>query len=233
MKLPKVILPLFAALVLIGCLKYRHVSDVELYGNTFIRIAYEDFNTPESWASHNLFDNAFQIKLPPYMRETESYPMSEGCATTIFNYRDTTDAHEYHYGRIGIDYYYDGFGGYNKADDYISYIDQKKVLEPVVNKALSGGPIGSDYSVSDGELLNGPFYDSHQLFYRKPFYAYDVYYRRKGHTQGEGPVSCHIFLFMNKTEAALITVSFHDKDSVLFNNLFNVVKTFKWIKFNN
>lgn len=120
----------------------------------------------------------------------------------------------------------------DKADEYISYSDQEKTLAPVVSRALSGGQKILDYTVPDGELLNGPFYDSHHIYDRKFFYAYDAYYRREGHTQGEGPVSCHIFLLMNKTEAALMTVSFHDKDSVLFDNLFNVVKTFKWAKYN-
>ena len=71
-----------------------------------------------------------------------------------------------------------------------------------------------------------------EFYDHKIFYAYDAYHRRKGHTQGEGPVSCHIIHLMNKTEAALMTVSFYDKNSVLFENLFNVVKTFKWAKYN-
>lgn len=232
MKRAFLILPLFATIFLSGCWESKHISDVELYGNTFIHVGYEDFVAPGSWVTHNLFDSAFQIKLPPYMRNTESYPMRDGCASTIFMYRDTTDANEYHYGRIGIDYYYHGFGDFNKADEYISYSDQEKAFAPVVSRALSGGQKILDYTVPDGELLNGPFYDSHHIYDRKFFYAYDAYYRRKGHTQGEGPVSCHIFLLMNKTEAAVMTVSFHDKDSVLFDNLFKVVKTFKWAKYN-
>lgn len=226
------ILPLFVTIFFTGCRKSKNISDVELYGNTFIHIEYGDFNVPNSWITHNLFDSAFQIKLPPIMRETESYPMRDGCASYIFMFRDTTEASEYHYGRIGIDYYYHGLGDFNKADEYISYSDQERMFAPVIKQALSGGKIGSDFTVPQGELLNGPFYDSHHLYGGKFFYAYDAYYRRKGHTLGEGPVSCHIFLLMNKTEAVLLTVSFHDKDSVLFENLFNVVKTFKWAKFN-
>ncbi len=232
MKLSKTILSLLAVLFLVGCWESEHVSNVELYGNTFIHIGYEDFDSPESWVTHNLFDSAFQIKLPPYMLKTESYPMRDGCAGIIFMYRDTTEANEYHYGRVGINYYYHGFGDFNKADEHISHSDLEKALSPIVSETLSGGLKILDYTVPDGELLNGPFYDSHFIFDRKLFYAYDAYYRRKGHTQGEGPVSCHIFLFMNKFEAALMTVSFHDKDSVLFDNLFNVVKTFKWAKYN-
>lgn len=232
MKRTLLFLQILSTIIFIGCRESRSISDVKLYGNTFIHVSDNDFIAPDNWIMHNLFDNAFQIKLPPYMHETESYPMRDGCASTIFMYRDTTETHEYHYGRIGIDYYYHDFGDFNKADEYISHSDQEKALAPVVNRALSGGQKISDYTVPDGELLNGPFYDSHHMYDNKFFYAYDAYYRRKGHTQGEGPVSCHIFLLMNKMEAALMTVSFHDKDSVLFENLFNIVKTFKWAKYN-
>ena len=219
-------------LLLSNCWDGKHISDVELYGNTFIHVDYKDFNAPDNWVEHQLFDGAFLVKMPPYMRHTESFPMRDGHASTIFMYRDTTGASSYHYGRVGIDYYYHGFGDFNKANERISYSDQEKALAPVVKAALSGGQKMLDYTVPDGELLNGPFYDSHILFDRDSFYAYDAYYRRKGHTIGEGPVSCHIFLLMNRTEAALMTVSFHDKDSVLFDNLFNMVKTFRWTKYN-
>ena len=219
-------------LLLCSCREGKHISDVELYGNTFINIGYEDFNAPDSWVEHQLFDGAFQVKLPPYMRQTENFPMTDGHATTIFMYRDTTGTSDYHYGRVGIDYYYHGFGDFNKANERISYSDQEKALAPIVQAALSGGQIMLDYTVPNGELLNGPFYDSHLLYNKGSFYAYDAYYRREGHTAGEGPVSCHIFLLMNKTEAALMTVSFHDKDSALFDNLFNMVKTFRWTKYN-
>ena len=36
-----------------------------------------------------------------------------------------------------------------------------------------------------------------------------------------------------RTEIKKDSISFFDKDSVLFENLFNVVKTFKWTKYNN
>lgn len=223
---------LFFLLGLISCSESKPLTDEEVYGNTFINIGSEDFEAPDSWITHNIFDSAFQIKLPPYMCQTESCPMREGCASTIFMYRDTTDADEYHYGRIGIDYYYHGVGDFNKANEYISYSEQEKALAPVVSRALSGEQKILDYTVPDGKLLNGPFYDSHLLYNSGLFYAYDTYYRREGHTEGAGPVSCHIFLLMNKTEAALMTVSFHDKDSAMFDNLFKVVKTFKWAKIN-
>ena len=214
-------------IALVSCWDNKPINATKLYGNTFIHVDYQDFNAPNDWKAHSLFDSAFQIHLPPYMRQTESFPMKDGCSSVIFMYRDSTDSGEYHYGRVGIDYYYHGVGDFNKASDILSYSDQEKALSPVVKKALSGEKNTLGYSVPDGELLNGPFYDAHSLIDHKPFIAYDAYYRRKGHT-GDGPVSCHIFFLMNKTEAALMTVSFHDRDSVLFNNLFNIVKTFKW-----
>lgn len=215
------------ALLFVGCWDSNQFNEVELYGNSFIRLNNKDFVAPDDWKTHCLFDSAFQIQLPPYMRQTESFPMNEGCSSAIFMYRDTTENNEYHYGRVGIDYYYHGIGDFNKANDYISYSDQERVLAPIVKKALRGGKKILNDTVPDGELLNGPFYDSHYLYNQKFFYAYDAYYRRKGHT-GEGPVSCHIFFLMNRSEAALMTVSYHDPDSLLFKDLFNFVKTFKW-----
>lgn len=224
--LVRILLILFIA-TMVSCWGNKHNSDAELYGNTFIHVDYKDFQAPNDWNTHCLFDNAFKIQLPPYMQQTEFHPMKDGCSSVVFMYRDSTDASEYHYGRVCIEYYYHAKGDFNKADEYISYSDQEMVLSPVVKRALSGGMKILDYTVPDGELLNGPFYDSHQIYDYKFFYAYDAYYRRKGHT-GNGPVSCHIFFLMNRTEATLMTVSFNDKDSVLFNNLFNFIKTFRW-----
>lgn len=220
-------LELLTTILFVGCMKSNTVSDVELYGNTFLHIDDEEFNVPNSWVTHNMFDSAFQIKLPSYMHKSMSYPMRNGYANTVFTYRDTTGTGKYHYGRIGLDYYR---GDFNKADEYISYSEQEKQLAPVVVRALSSRIKIPDYTVPAGKLLNGPFYDSHILV-RQNLYVYDASYRRKGNT-GEGPVSCHIFLMMNKTEAVLMTVSYHDKDSVLFKNLFNSVKTFEWTKIN-
>lgn len=156
--------------------------------------------------------------------------MGNSSASCIFMYRDTTDINNYHYGRVGIDYYRHSGGIYAKANEYVNYSDLEIIFAPVLKNALSGGRKVLEYTVPDAELLNGPIYDSHSLFGEKLFYAYDAFYRRKGHTKGEGPVSCHIFLMMNKTEAALVTIAFHDKDSILFENLFNAVKTFQWYK---
>lgn len=139
MKLSRVGFPLFAALFVLGCMKPKYVTDMELYGNTFIHIGNGYFDTPDDWITHNLFDSAFQIKLPPYMHRAESSPMRDGCANITFMYRDTTNIDEYHYGRISLDYFRNSLVGFKKSDEYISYSEQKEILAPLVSKALSGG----------------------------------------------------------------------------------------------
>ncbi len=217
-------LPLYLCILLmsLGCRNNMPISDKEIYGNTFIKLGFEDFHAPIDWETHDLFYGAFKMQLPPYMKQTENKPLRDGYGCAIFMYRDSTE--EYHYGRLSIDYNYHRSGGFNKANEYIKYSEQVAILEPIVRGALSSGKI-ANYTVPEGEIINGPFYDNHNVC---GCYVYDAYYRRKGHTSGEGPVSCHIFLLMNKVESALITVSYHDKDSVLFDNLFNAVKTFRW-----
>lgn len=229
-KILKIITISVIAIFFIGCSDNKAPSDLERYGNTFSHINNKRFEVPDNWNTHELFDGAFQIQLPNYMKQTESHPMGNSSANCIFMYRDTTDINNYHYGRVGIDYYRHSGGIYAKANEYVNYSDQEIIFAPVLKNALSGGRKVLEYTVPDAELLNGPIYDSHSLFGEKLFYAYDAFYRRKGHTKGEGPVSCHIFLMMNKTEAALVTIAFHDKDSILFENLFNAVKTFQWYK---
>lgn len=203
------------------------VTEAEIYGNDFIHLNQEKFNAPETWIAHNLFDSAFQIKLPVYMHQEQTNSIGDGMSSVIFIYKDTVEGSEYHYGRVGIDYYYHPNGDFPKSYDYISHYSQI-ILAPLVTTALSGGDF-FDYKIPEGKIINGPFYESHLLHYDTNFiYAYDAFYRRKGHMKGRGAVSCHIFVMMNKTEAAAFYVSFHDQDSTIFSNLFNVMKTFKW-----
>ena len=217
------LLYLSSLLIVLGCMNNKPISDSDIYGNSFICLGDEEFHAPDDWEIHDLFFNAFQIRLPPFMKQTDTKPLKDGYGCAIFMYRDSTE--EYHYGRMSIDYNYHPNGGYSKASDCISYSDQVEILEPIVMGALRGGSLTSYYYVPEGEIINGPFYENHIIH---GCYAYDAFYRRKGHIEGEGPVSCHVLLLMNKVESALITVSFHDKDSVLFENLFNAVKTFQW-----
>lgn len=208
-----------------GCRKSK-TNEVELYGNSFIHLNREKFNAPETWVIHNFFDSAFQVKLPAYMRKTQTIPMIDGCSRIIFMYRDTVKGAEYHYGRVGIDYYNHPNEVFPKSDEYISVDEQKVIFAPLIKAALRGYE-DLYIRVPEGKIINGPFYESHLFQYNAGF-VYDAFYRRKGHTEGKGAVSCHIFVMMNKTEAAAFCVSFHDQDSAIFSNLFDVVKTFKW-----
>lgn len=212
--------------MLVSCKENKTLRNIDVYGNTFLQVCSGDFKAPDNWVTHHPFDSAFQLQLPPFMCQTESLPMRGGCATTIYTYCDTAKQEEYHYGRVGIDYFNCALCGFTKADVFI--VNPDTLFAPILKKALSGGKKYGDYTVPDAELLNGPFYDSHLIYDNHIVYAYDAYYRRKSHTDGDTPISCHLFFLMNKEEAALITVSYYDKDSILFGNLFNCIKTFKW-----
>lgn len=214
-----------------SCSEKKHISDVERYGNTFIKMSNDVFYAPNNWKSYVLGDGEFEIQLPSYMRDN-SMPHVEGAAnqTYLFNYRDTTRHGESHYGRVAIDFIKNNF---NLATDYVLLTDQYDFWEPIVQKALKGGKGADGFEVPDGKLLNGPICNELELRSNVPVHIapvriYNACYRRGGHIKGEGPVSVNMFLLMNKLEATMITISYHDKDSVLFKDLFNVVKTFKW-----
>lgn len=219
------------SIVVFGC-KGQKQHNNEFYGNSFIHIDNSDFKAPQNWLSYCLFDSSFQIKLPPYMVQRHYVPIGDSNSSVIFMYSDSTNTDEYHYGRVGIDYYYRGNGDFNKVTDHLTNTDREAILSPIVNRALKGGVLG-EHKFPDGEILNGPFYKTHILYDRTLFFAYDAFYRRNGAYKNDGAVSCHIFLLMNKYEAVVMTVSHFDKDSTLFDNLFNVVKTFKWTIIHN
>jgi len=212
-------------LIAIGCSERKPKTDLEYYGNTFIKMSDDVFEAPIDWKRVVLGDGEFEIQMPAYMRDN-SMPHAEGASnqTYLFNYRDTTGRNESHYGRIAVDF----IKGkpFNLATEYISFKDQYDFWDPIVQQALKGGKGPDGFEVPDGKLLNGPHYS--ELRSNVPIYIYDACYRRGGHIKGEGPVSVHMFFMMNKQEAAIMTISYHDKDSVLFKDLFNVVKTFKW-----
>lgn len=211
-------------LIATSCSERKHVSDMERYGNTFIKMSDSSFDVPDDWKSYVLGDGEFELKMPPYMTD-DSMPHVEGEAnqTYLFNYRDTTERGESHYGRIGVDFIKNNF---NLATDYISFKDQYDFWEPIVQRALKGRKLADGFEVPDGKLLNGPHIN--ELRSNVPILIYNACYRRGGHIKGKGPVSVNMFFMMNKQEATMITISYHDKDSVLFKDLFNVVKTFKW-----
>ena len=228
---------LVTAILAIGCGNRKEVNTEELYGNSFIRLnVMEDFETPSSWECLELFDSAFHIRMPSYMKLSQTVPLQDGRQSLIYTYNDTTNSNDFHYGRIGIDYYKYPNTNFNKATDLLGYKDKEELLKPLVNAALKGGMKLTDkIIVQDGEILNGPFYDVHSFFTNAngkhtQYFGYDAYYRRSGHVKGGSPVSSHIFVLMNSTESAVITISHYDKDSLLFENMFKVIKTFKWNK---
>lgn len=211
-------------LIATSCSENKHYSDLELYGNTFIKMSDDVFDAPSDWKSYVLGDGEFEIQLPSYMRDNSMPHMDDAANQTyLFNYRDTTGRNESHYGRVAIDFIKNNF---NLATDYVSLKEQYDFWEPIVQQALKGGKGADGFEVPDGKLLNGPICD--ELRSNVPVRIYNACYRRGGHIKGEGPVSVNMFLLMNKQEAAMLTISYHDKDSVLFKDLFNVVKTFKW-----
>jgi hypothetical protein len=218
---------LFVSLVAIGCTK-RKISDMEYYGNTFINVSDEEFEAPDDWKRVVLGDGEFEIQMPPYMQQS-ALPSHVELGVIppnqafVFRYTDTTGKREYHYGRISVDFTRDRQFGL--ATDYLPVNVQYDLWEPIVHGALKGGDHYGVH-VPDGKLLNGPHCKIVYSYY--PNYIYNVCYRRGGHIKGKGPVSVNVFLLMNKKEAAVITISHHDKDSLLFKDLFNVVKTFRW-----
>ena len=228
-------LGLVSAILAIGCGNRKEVKTEDLYGNSFIRLdVMEDFKTPSSWESLELFDSAFHIRMPSYMKLSQSVPLQDGRQSLIYTYNDTTNSEEFHYGRIGIDYCKQSKQIYSKATDYLDYHAKEALLKPLVDAALKGGmKITDKITAQDGKLINGPFYDVHSFFSKKngnhtQYYGYDAFYRRNGYVKDGSPVSCHIFVLPNSSELAVITVSHYDKDSLIFENLFKVIKTFKW-----
>lgn len=219
---------------LICCIENKPINKTAIYGNTFIAPNHDDFEAPEDWQTYDLCYDAFQIRMPKYMKAStiQHYPNKENptMINVVFNYRDSTNNTDYHYGRIGIDYYISKKGEFASARQMLSQTDMEMMYKPIIERALAGGKLTDTYKIPDAEIINGPFYDRHII--SDVTLASDVYYRRKSNT-GEGPVSCHIFVMQNKTEAVGLTVSYHDRDSLLFDNLFNIVKTFKWKKIND
>ena len=205
----------------------RMYSDKDIYGNTFIKLSDEDFNAPIDWKDCILGNGEFQIKIPPFMKDSSPIKVDEKTTTSsyIYNYQDSTKNREYHYGRIAVDFIVEESRPFNNAYIPIQFNEQEAFWKPIVEQALKGGD-KYGINVPDGKLLNGIHYD--RLSLKDGTNINDAFYRRGGHTKGEGPVSVHMFFLMNKKEAAMLTISYHDKDSVLFKDLFNVVKTFKW-----
>lgn len=231
----KIIMMVVSTVVVLGSCTNHHVSDVELYGNTFIHLSDSDFTAPSDWVEYSLMDSSFTISIPPYMKPSiiDGMRMLEK-NEAVFSHNDSVTNGEHRYGRIWIGYFQVPEGTANAVTDYINTYEPQtyKALEQIVDNALGKGPDSpsAQDGVPAGKVINGPFYDCLYIgkhdWHRS--YAIDAYYRRGGHTRGKGAVSCHIFIVQNYDEMVNITVSHHDKDSADFKDLFKVIKTFRW-----
>lgn len=216
---------LLVSILLIGC-KERIPSEMELYGNTFINIRSWKFEVPSNWVRYNLMDSACSIMMPPYMKETVldgGYVIDKKNGTN-FSFRDTTDSQKHYYSRVAIDYIRMNHGTFAKPDEYVLSTENYMALDKMV-----------DEEIQDRDLiLNGPFMDcstTNLLFDKNnkltKTYFLDTYYRRKSIT-GDSPVSVHIYIMQNDDKMVKMMIAYHDKDSVVFNNLFQSIKTFEW-----
>lgn len=70
---------LFGMLVFVAfsCTKSKPMSDLEFYGNTFIKMSDEVFEAPDDWIRVVLGDGEFEISIPPYMRNNSTDDVEE------------------------------------------------------------------------------------------------------------------------------------------------------------
>ena len=214
-----------ATILLSGC-NETVPTDIELYGNTFINIRSKEFKVPTDWIQYNLMDSACSIMMPPNMKETvwDGFHFIDKSEGTTFSFNDTADSKKHFYSRVAIDYFREKQGTFAKRNEYILDSEVYKLLDKMVDAEIKNPDL----------ILNGPFYDCSETNqipstdngFTSTYYL-DTYYRRKGLT-GNGPVSVHIFIMQNDDKMVKMMISYHDKDSLTFNNLFQSIKTFKW-----
>ena len=212
-------------LLLVSC-EEKCKSEFEMYGNTFSKISSLHFDVPDNWVKYDLMDNAFSIQVPPYMRETiwDGMDIIDKDKGTTFCYNDSTLEDEHYYGRVAIDYVTASKGTFFKPDEYALKGETFDVLEKIVDDEIK----------DRSQLLNGPIFDcssTNQSYFQnnKPCSTHylDIFYRRKSVTKSS-PVSVHIFLLQNDDKMVKMMISFHDKDSMIFSDLFKIIKTFEW-----
>lgn len=213
------------AILLFGC-KESVRNDLDLYGNTFINIGSKEFKVPSDWIRYNLMDSACSIMMPSNMKETvwDGFHFIDKSEGTTFSFNDTTDSKKHFYSRVAIDYFREKQGTFAKRNEYILVSEVYKLLDKMVDAEIKNPDL----------ILNGPFFDCSETNqmpstdngFTSTYYL-DTYYRRKGLT-GNGPVSVHIFIMQNDDKMVKMMISYHDKDSLTFHNLFQSIKTFKW-----
>ena len=216
---------LFCFVLLLMSCKERIPSEFEMYGNTFGCISSDEFKIPNNWVCYNLMDSAFRIMMPPNMRQTAfdgSYIIDKEKGTN-FCYSDSIDKRKHYYCRVAIDYIRAKRGTFAKPDEWVLNAKNTMALDQMV-----------DMEIKDRTLiLNGPYFycsTTDQIFHNGKFehtYYLDTYYRRKS-IIGESPVSAHIFILQNDDKMVKMMIAYHDKDSLVFKNIFNSIKTFKW-----
>lgn len=215
---------LFLILLFVAC-KEKVPNELEMYGNTFGYISSGKFDIPDDWVRYNLMDSACSIMMPPNMKETflDGVYIIDKNEGTNFIYYDSTDNTKYYYSRVAIDYFKAQKGTFAMSDEWVLNSENITALDKMVNEEIK------DRSY----ILNGPYFDcssTNQTFKNDKLtrtYYLDTYYRRKSVT-GDSPVSVHIFFLQNDDKMIKIMVAYHDKDSLVFQNLFNSIKTFEW-----
>lgn len=238
----------FGLIMLSSCGDKSTVEEFEtgLYGNTFINIEHFSFDIPDNWETDTFFNGAFKMDIPEYMEiadEDECISNKLIKKTIIYRLNNSYGQDYYSYGRIAIDYYSPvvnlseealnslGYYGEFNSSDYLMNDSQIKAMFGYIPRVLTADTFPNGVICHDGDskIINGPFYCSHDLGYKRGI-VYDAFYRRTGHGEDRSPVSCHIFILQNKYDAVQMTISHKDKDSVLFKDFFNIVKTFRWGK---
>lgn len=212
-------------LLLISC-KERKKSELEKYGNTFSYIPIFHFDIPDNWVKYDLMDSAFSIQIPPYMRETiwDGMNIIDKDKGITFCYNDSTLEDEHYYGRVAIDYVTASKGTFSKPEDNLLTGETIDILEKIVDDEIK----------DRSQILNGPIFDckstnQHYFLNHEPCSTHylDIFYRRKSVTNS-CPVSVHIFFLQNDDKMVKMMISFHDKDSMIFSDLFKIIKTFEW-----
>lgn len=182
------------------------------------------FIAPADWQTKE-YAKAFIIKLPPYMRENTFFEedhalLNEPVETNgwweeTFG-SDKKDGIHNSFSWVNIKYMKGNDGDYNGYSDILSMSDPN--VDSLCDQLIK-------YQVGQGKLIKVL---SKKLLLLEGMTALDMCYQRRGNTEGEGPVTVHIFFLQNYNEAVQITVSYHDKNKDVYKDLYNIVATFKW-----